>query len=73
MAFSTCGKCGHRFWEITQVEPRGSASILYFVQCGSCGTPVGVMDFYNIGAMLQKQNDAIKQIAARLGVAVDVD
>jgi hypothetical protein len=31
------------------------------------------MDFYNIGAMLQKQNDAIKQIAARLGVAVDVD
>jgi len=73
MAFSTCGKCGHRFWEIAQVEPRGSAFKLYFVQCASCGTPVGTMEYDNIGALLLKQNEAIKQIAARLGVVVDVD
>jgi len=73
MAFSTCGKCGNRFWEIQSVEPRGSAFKLYFVQCASCGTPVAAMEFDNIGAMLREQNEAIKKIAARVGAVVDLE
>jgi len=73
MALSTCGKCGNRFWKINMVEPCGSAFKLYFVQCAQCGTPVAAMEYSNICAMLSKQNDAIKQIAARVGVVVDLE
>jgi len=73
MAFSTCGKCGNHFWEIEQFEPQGSAFKLYFVQCAQCGTPVGIMEYDNIGEMLRQQNEAIKRIATRLGVVVDLE
>jgi hypothetical protein len=72
MALSTCGKCGWRFWEIAQVEPRDSRFKICLVQCAKCGTPVGAMEYDNIGTMLEKQNEAIKKIAAQLGVGVNL-
>jgi uncharacterized Zn finger protein len=54
MAASTCTKCGNHTFEVKEAEPRDSAYKLLFVQCSSCGGVVGVMDFFNLGAMLQK-------------------
>jgi predicted nucleic-acid-binding Zn-ribbon protein len=58
---STCVKCGGTFFETRTVEPSGSNFKVTFVQCSNCGGVVGVMDFYNIGGMLQK-------LASKLGV-----
>lgn len=56
-----------------EVSPSGSAYKLNFVQCASCGAVVGVLDWYNIGSMLEKQNKAIKAIAAQMNISVNLD
>ena len=72
MAYSKCGKCGNGSFELVEPTVRGAAYRLYFVQCSSCGVPVAVQEFNNITAMLSKQNQALKEIAARLDVYVDL-
>lgn len=72
MAASTCPKCGSISFELKAVEPRNAKYKLHFIQCASCGTPVGVKEYNNIGAMLDKQNQALKRIAAALNVYVDL-
>jgi hypothetical protein len=69
---SKCGHCGSGTFALQLVEPRGSRFKLYFIQCSSCGVPVGVQEFHNVGATLDKQSKAIKQIAQKLGVSVDL-
>jgi uncharacterized Zn finger protein len=53
MAVSTCIKCGSTSFENKVVTPQHSEFRLTFVQCSNCGGVVGVMDFFNIGEMLQ--------------------
>ena len=72
MAFSKCVSCGGMSFEIQQAEPAKSAFKVYFVQCAQCGGVVGIMDYHNIGAMLGKQNEAIKAIAQRVGAMVSL-
>ena len=61
MAVSTCPKCESTVFEIKEHEPRGSSFKYGFVQCAACGAVVGVMDFFNIGGMLQS-------LAKKLGI-----
>jgi hypothetical protein len=68
MAVSTCGNCNSTRFELREHSPSGSEFKLSFVQCASCGTVVGVMDYFNIGSMLEKHEKAIKAIAEKLGV-----
>jgi|GEM_PF-541405 RNase P subunit RPR2 len=59
---STCSKCGNCLFEVTEQKPNNSNYKLLFVQCSSCGSVVGVMDYYNIGARtfeLEKKLDKI--------------
>lgn len=72
MALSSCPKCSNHLFEIQETEPSKSAYKLMFVQCSSCGAVVGVLDFFNIGAKLTKQDEALKRIAQKLGVHVDL-
>jgi hypothetical protein len=71
MAISRCS-CGSTNFELKEVVPRGSNFKLHFVQCTSCGIPVGVIEYMNISDMLQKQNEAIKRIASAVGIQVDL-
>lgn len=72
MASSSCPKCGNHTFEVQQVEPIRSAYKLMFVQCTSCGGVIGVLDFFNIGAKLTKQDEALKKIARALNISVDL-
>lgn len=56
MAHSTCVKCGGHTFEVRLFEPAGGRYKQNMVQCSSCGVPVGVLDFFNMGA----QTDDIK-------------
>jgi hypothetical protein len=42
-----------------------------FVQCSTGGAVVGVVDYYNIGTQIERQNKAIKAIASRLNISVN--
>jgi hypothetical protein len=54
MARSTCIKCGGLRFEMVENEPVGSNYKFMFVQCAKCGGVVGVLDFFNIGDLIQK-------------------
>jgi RNase P subunit RPR2 len=53
MAISTCPKCDSTIFETKEGAVRGSNFKLTFVQCASCGAVVGVLDFFNIGQLVQ--------------------
>ena len=59
MALSTCVKCGHHRFEVKEVEPNNSNYKLNFVQCTSCGGVVGVLDYSNIGSLLEALADRL--------------
>lgn len=61
MATSKCGSCGSPSFEVKEHTPNHSTFRLLFVQCAKCGVVVGVNEFFNIGAMLDK-------IARKIGV-----
>jgi len=54
MAYSKCIKCDGTYFEMVEKEPQKSAYKVMFIQCSSCGGVVGVMDYFNIGTLLQK-------------------
>lgn len=54
MAFSKCAKCEHGYFEIKENVPSGSNYKLMFVQCSKCGSVVGVLDYYNIGNLVNE-------------------
>jgi hypothetical protein len=66
MAFSTCVKCGGTHWEVKEQSPQGSNYKLNFVQCLSCGTPIGVADYFSLGTMLRKQENDIAELKSKL-------
>lgn len=72
MANTTCAKCGHTQFELKEIVVKDSAFKLMSVQCASCGTSIGVIDYYNIGHLIKKQSAAIKKIATQLKVSVDL-
>ena len=73
MADSTCVKCGNDTFEVQEVTPSGATGSYMFVQCSSCGGVVGVEDSQDVGAMMKKQNTAIKLIAQQFGMRLDLD
>ncbi len=68
MARSKCGSCGSSSFELAdQDRIKNSNFKLTFVQCSSCGVPVGVMDYYNIGNKLEGLEKRIKNIESTIG------
>ncbi|MNS96059.1 hypothetical protein D3C72_1303410 [compost metagenome] len=53
MATSSCIKCGSTNFEIKENSPKGSNYKFMFIQCSSCGGVISVMDYYNIGKLLE--------------------
>ncbi len=62
MAISNCPRCEKSQFELVhQDNIKGANQPMYFVQCASCGTVVGVTDFYDTPALLEK-------IAKKVGI-----
>ena len=59
---STCVKCGGHHFKVQETAPQGSAFVLYFVECSSCGVPVGAIEANNVGALLDKLTAKIQNI-----------
>jgi hypothetical protein len=60
MASSKCPKCEKTSFEVALEEPRNSNFKIQFVRCSSCKTVVGVLEFYNSGALIRKLAEKLK-------------
>ena len=66
MPVPTCTKCeGHTFQAVEQ-SLVGAADKILFVQCGVCGTAVGVLDVHDNAALLKQQAAAIEELKAQV-------
>lgn len=63
---STCGKCGSHLFKVQSNEPQGSAFVVYFVQCTSCGIPVGVLEYANSAALLEGIEKKIDSLSSSM-------
>jgi hypothetical protein len=68
---STCVKCGGRFFEIKEVTPAQANFKQTFVQCTSCGTPVGVIPFYDPGVLAKQNQETLSTIEGKLDHVVN--
>ena len=66
MAQSSCPKCGGHEFEVSEHTPADETFKLMFVQCATCGTVIGVQDYYGIEAVVEEQNRVLKELADRL-------
>ena len=64
MAMSTCIKCGGHAFEMVEHTPRKSSFKYNFIQCASCGGVVGVVEYFNIGSLLNT-------LAGKLGFRIN--
>lgn len=69
---SACVKCDGVSFEMVEGSVQNSNFVYQFIQCNSCGGVVGVVESEYISAMLEIQNRALKTIAARLDVRVEL-
>ena len=61
---SKCPNCTNTEFEVVNETPVNSNYELIFVRCNSCKTVVGVIDFYNVGAL-------VKKLASKLKIDLD--
>ncbi len=54
MAASKCPKCNNSFFELSENSPSNSRFKFYLVQCSSCGSVVGVTDFFHVPTVIDK-------------------
>jgi hypothetical protein len=66
MALSKCPHCNNTSFEAAEVSPSGSPFKAIFIQCAGCGAPAGVMDFYNIGTLLNNQEVKIAELSRKI-------
>ena len=59
---STCTKCGNHYFKVEKNEPAASNFIVYFVQCSSCGSPIGVLEYANSAALLEGLEEKISKL-----------
>jgi predicted nucleic-acid-binding Zn-ribbon protein len=63
MALPSCPKCGNHMFTTSEIEPSGSNFKFIAVICSSCGTIVGVQEFFNVGQLI---HDLAKQLGVKL-------
>lgn len=72
MPTPTCVKCGNSTFVLEYLTPKGARFKYSAIVCSSCGGVAGLAEFYNIGEQIVQQNKAIKSIASKIGVSVDL-
>jgi predicted nucleic-acid-binding Zn-ribbon protein len=71
---TSCGKCDGSSFKLHEVTVTGAAYRMYAVQCTSCGTPIGVTEFFDNGSLLKKQEKAIADLQSKVsGMSHTID
>lgn len=59
---SKCPKCGNSFFKVEENSPQDSNYKFIFVQCSSCNSVVGVMEYFNVGEKISNLEKKINKI-----------
>ncbi len=63
---STCSNCKSHLFGLEEQSPRGSKFKVYFVQCTSCGVPVGTMDYLHTGSLVDGLEKKVSRLEGEL-------
>lgn len=63
---SKCAKCGSTSFEMKENSPIGSRFKLFFVQCYSCGAPIGAMEYFNSSTQIEIVTKKIQNLENKL-------
>lgn len=66
MALSLCPKCENHRFEMVEVEPGNWRFKIMFVQCASCGTVVGTMDYFNLSTLIHELKEKVENVENKL-------
>lgn len=66
MALSLCPKCENHSFEMVEVEPGNWRFKIMFVQCTSCGTVVGTMDYFNLSTLIHELKEKVENVENKL-------
>lgn len=66
MALPRCPKCENQSFEMVGGEPGNWRFKIMFVQCTSCKTVVGTMDYFNLSTLIHELNERISHIETSL-------
>lgn len=66
MAFSKCPHCEGTYFEMKEVEPQGANFKQTFIQCSTCGAPMGAVAYTNTAALLDNHMKEMKSIQLEL-------
>jgi hypothetical protein len=66
MASSKCPSCKHSGFSLVMQTPTGSGYPVQFIQCSSCGTVVGVLDFKPAWPTLDILDAAAKELKSMI-------
>jgi predicted nucleic-acid-binding Zn-ribbon protein len=67
-----CVRCGGMKFEHAYIMPANSRFKYTAIVCSECGGVIGLAEFYNLGELMARQNQAIKSIATRMGLHVNL-
>lgn len=62
-----CGKCENGAFKVQELNAQGANYKLFAVQCTSCSTAIGVMEYYDNGSLLKEQEAAITELGRKIG------
>ena len=62
-----CPKCDGYYFKVEEIVPAGSSYKLIAVQCTSCNTPIGVMEYFNSGAKLANLEEQVGNLITMVG------
>ena len=68
MPNTACHSCGSNLFEVVEKALPGAKHALVFVQCASCGSPVGALEAPGLGARLAELAVRVRD----LGNALDI-
>lgn len=66
MAISKCPRCQKSYFETVVQSPKNSNYKLIFVQCQSCQSVVGVLDYYNIGTLAKDIEKKVDSLSSQI-------
>ena len=56
---SKCSKCESTRFELVEQSLPNAIHKTYFVQCSSCGTPIGVMPYFDIASKISESTKTV--------------
>lgn len=67
MANTKCGSCGWHQFEVKEASPNGARYRQTYIQCASCGVPIGVVGSLDPGVISNENRDSLRDLDSNVG------